>query len=87
MTRRDCQHPPSILVIWNPSIWSWPSSSPLLLLVCQQLSLHVLSPLILSSLGESLPYVPGAYSQTLEALLSQPAVSKNESHTPGDVSE
>ncbi|GKD93334.1 hypothetical protein Tco_1373171, partial [Tanacetum coccineum] len=41
----------------------------------------------LSSLEESLPSVPGAYSQTLEALLSQPAMSVNESYTPGDVSE
>ncbi|GKG61361.1 hypothetical protein Tco_0619086, partial [Tanacetum coccineum] len=36
---------------------------------------------------ESLPSVPGAYDQTLEVLLSQPAVFENKSHTPGDVSE
>ncbi|GJW05707.1 hypothetical protein Tco_1568130 [Tanacetum coccineum] len=41
----------------------------------------------LSSLRESLPYVPGAYGQTLEALPSQPAVSGNESHIPGALSE
>ncbi|GKD15796.1 hypothetical protein Tco_1204954 [Tanacetum coccineum] len=38
--------------------------------------------LCLSSRGESLPSVPGAYGQTLEALLSQPAASENESHIP-----
>ncbi|GJX63989.1 hypothetical protein Tco_0298332 [Tanacetum coccineum] len=41
----------------------------------------------LSSLGESLPSVPDAYGQSLEALLSQPAVSGSESHIPGVVSE
>ncbi|GKG56002.1 hypothetical protein Tco_0577077, partial [Tanacetum coccineum] len=41
----------------------------------------------LSSLRESLPSVPGAYGQTLKALLSQPVASKNESHTLGAVSE
>ncbi|GKE96146.1 hypothetical protein Tco_1581001, partial [Tanacetum coccineum] len=41
----------------------------------------------LSSRGESLPSVPGTYGQTLEALLSQPAASENESHMPGVVSE
>ncbi|GJZ09360.1 hypothetical protein Tco_0543643, partial [Tanacetum coccineum] len=41
----------------------------------------------LSSLGESLPSMPGAYGQTLEAPLSQPAACENESHTPGAVSE
>ncbi|GKG56176.1 hypothetical protein Tco_0577251, partial [Tanacetum coccineum] len=43
--------------------------------------------LCLSSLKESLLSVPGAYGQTLKALLSQPAVSENESHTLGVVSE
>ncbi|GJZ24667.1 hypothetical protein Tco_0562126 [Tanacetum coccineum] len=43
--------------------------------------------LCLSSLGESLPSIPGAYGQTLEALISQPAASENEPHTPGAVSE
>ncbi|GKG62117.1 hypothetical protein Tco_0632021, partial [Tanacetum coccineum] len=41
----------------------------------------------LSSLGESLPSVSGAYRQTLEALLSQPAASENESHIPSVMSE
>ncbi|GKB87490.1 hypothetical protein Tco_0959762 [Tanacetum coccineum] len=41
----------------------------------------------LSSLGESLLSVPDAYSQSLEALPSEPAASGNESHIPGDVSE
>ncbi|GKE55411.1 hypothetical protein Tco_1494596 [Tanacetum coccineum] len=41
----------------------------------------------LSSLEESLPSVPGAYGQTLEALPSQPDASGNESHIPGVVSE
>ncbi|GKG52392.1 hypothetical protein Tco_0547267, partial [Tanacetum coccineum] len=41
----------------------------------------------LSSLRESLPYVPDAYGQTLEALPSQHAASGNESHIPGNVSE
>ncbi|GKG14270.1 hypothetical protein Tco_0353870, partial [Tanacetum coccineum] len=41
----------------------------------------------LSSLRESLPSVPGAYGQSLQALLSQPAASKSESHVPNDVSE
>ncbi|GJY80017.1 hypothetical protein Tco_0492768 [Tanacetum coccineum] len=41
----------------------------------------------LSSLGESLPYVPGAYGQTLKALSSQPVASGNESHIPGVMSE
>ncbi|GKF28820.1 hypothetical protein Tco_0095162, partial [Tanacetum coccineum] len=40
-----------------------------------------------SSLGESLPSVPKAYSQSLEAMSSQPAASGNESHIPGAVSE
>ncbi|GKD05044.1 hypothetical protein Tco_1180018 [Tanacetum coccineum] len=40
----------------------------------------------LSSLGESLPSVPGAYGQTLEAMPPQPAASGNESHIPGVVS-
>ncbi|GKC34338.1 hypothetical protein Tco_1046722 [Tanacetum coccineum] len=37
----------------------------------------------LSSLGESLPFVPDAYDQSLEALSSQPTVSGSESHVPG----
>ncbi|GJR79796.1 hypothetical protein Tco_0150581 [Tanacetum coccineum] len=41
----------------------------------------------LSSLRESLPSVPDAYGQSLEALLSQPAASGSESHVPGTVSE
>ncbi|GKA16453.1 hypothetical protein Tco_0696200, partial [Tanacetum coccineum] len=41
----------------------------------------------LSSLRESLPFVPDTYDQTLEALPSQPAASGNESHIPSDVSE
>ncbi|GKE63500.1 hypothetical protein Tco_1513867 [Tanacetum coccineum] len=41
----------------------------------------------LSSLGESLPYVPDAYGQYLKALLSQPAASRSESYAPGAVSE
>ncbi|GKE36675.1 hypothetical protein Tco_1460080, partial [Tanacetum coccineum] len=41
----------------------------------------------LSSLGESLPFVPDAYGQFLEVLSSQPAASGNESHAPGAVSE
>ncbi|GJX76761.1 hypothetical protein Tco_0323572 [Tanacetum coccineum] len=43
--------------------------------------------LYLSSHGESLPFVPDAYDQSLEALPSQPAASGSESHVPGDVSE
>ncbi|GKE73149.1 hypothetical protein Tco_1535190, partial [Tanacetum coccineum] len=35
----------------------------------------------------TLLYVPGAYGQTLEALLSQPAASENKSHIHGVVSE
>ncbi|GKG38805.1 hypothetical protein Tco_0460517, partial [Tanacetum coccineum] len=34
-------------------------------------------------LGESLPSMPDAYGQSLEALPSQPAASGNESHIPG----
>ncbi|GJW92464.1 hypothetical protein Tco_0170017 [Tanacetum coccineum] len=41
----------------------------------------------ISSLGESLPSVPGAYDQTLVTLPSQPAASENESYIPGAVSE
>ncbi|GJW53967.1 hypothetical protein Tco_0098052 [Tanacetum coccineum] len=41
----------------------------------------------LLSLGESLPSVFDAYSQSLKALLSQPAASGSESHVPGAVSE
>ncbi|GKE61103.1 hypothetical protein Tco_1511470, partial [Tanacetum coccineum] len=41
----------------------------------------------LSSHEESLPSVPDAYDQFLEALLSQPAASKSESHVPVVVSE
>ncbi|GKB08448.1 hypothetical protein Tco_0836732, partial [Tanacetum coccineum] len=41
----------------------------------------------LSSLGESLLSVPDTYDQYLEALPSQPAASRSESHVPGDVSE
>ncbi|GKG54799.1 hypothetical protein Tco_0562786, partial [Tanacetum coccineum] len=37
--------------------------------------------------GESLPYVPYIYGQSLKALLSQPAAFGSESHVPGDVSE
>ncbi|GKB02228.1 hypothetical protein Tco_0830317, partial [Tanacetum coccineum] len=36
---------------------------------------------------ESLPSVPDAYGQSLEALLSQPAASGSESHVPDVVSE
>ncbi|GKD98259.1 hypothetical protein Tco_1382156 [Tanacetum coccineum] len=36
---------------------------------------------------ESLPSVPDAYGQSLEALLSQPAASESESHVPNAVSE
>ncbi|GKG44182.1 hypothetical protein Tco_0483275, partial [Tanacetum coccineum] len=43
--------------------------------------------LCLSSLGESLPSVPGAYGQSFEALLSQHAASESESHIPDVVSE
>nr|GFB98521.1 hypothetical protein [Tanacetum cinerariifolium] len=41
----------------------------------------------LPSLGESLPSVPDAYDQSLEALLSQSAASENESTVTGDVFE
>ncbi|GJV10343.1 hypothetical protein Tco_1351884 [Tanacetum coccineum] len=41
----------------------------------------------LSSHGESLLFVPDAYGQSLEALPSQPAASRSESHVPGVVSE
>ncbi|GKC27627.1 hypothetical protein Tco_1034921 [Tanacetum coccineum] len=41
----------------------------------------------LSSHGESLPFVPDAYGQSLDALPSQPAASESESHVPGVVSE
>ncbi|GKF24823.1 hypothetical protein Tco_0080717, partial [Tanacetum coccineum] len=41
----------------------------------------------LSSLEESLPFVPDAYGQSPEVLSSQPAASGNESHAPGAVSE
>ncbi|GKD24057.1 hypothetical protein Tco_1225760 [Tanacetum coccineum] len=41
----------------------------------------------LSTHGESLPSMPDAYGQSLEALLSQPAASGSESHVPGVVSE
>ncbi|GKD42554.1 hypothetical protein Tco_1267199, partial [Tanacetum coccineum] len=44
---------------------------------------HLMSPLH----GESLPSMPDAYGQSLEALPSQTAVSGSESHVPGDVSE
>ncbi|GJV36515.1 hypothetical protein Tco_1408992 [Tanacetum coccineum] len=36
---------------------------------------------------ESLPSVPDAYGQSLEALLSQPTASESESHVPDVVSE
>ncbi|GJV19720.1 hypothetical protein Tco_1368740 [Tanacetum coccineum] len=39
----------------------------------------------LSSLRESLPFVPDTYDQTLEALPSQPAASGNESQYTCDV--
>ncbi|GJX87006.1 hypothetical protein Tco_0337780 [Tanacetum coccineum] len=50
----------SLLVIWNPSLWSWLSSSPLRLSQCQQLSLHVahLSPFYLMTRWP-LPSGPG----------------------------
>ncbi|GKC68609.1 hypothetical protein Tco_1101207, partial [Tanacetum coccineum] len=41
----------------------------------------------LASLKESLPSVPDAYGQSLEALLSQPAIFRSESHVPGAVFE
>nr|GFD54324.1 hypothetical protein [Tanacetum cinerariifolium] len=41
----------------------------------------------LPSLRESLPSVPDAYDQSLEALPSQPAASESESHVTGDMSE
>ncbi|GKB09681.1 hypothetical protein Tco_0837993 [Tanacetum coccineum] len=41
----------------------------------------------LSSLRESLPSVPDAYGQSLEALLSQPAVFRSESYVPGAMSK
>ncbi|GKE87278.1 hypothetical protein Tco_1564753, partial [Tanacetum coccineum] len=41
----------------------------------------------LSSHGGSLLSVPDAYSQSLEALPSQPAASGSESHVPSAVSE
>ncbi|GKD48112.1 hypothetical protein Tco_1277088, partial [Tanacetum coccineum] len=41
----------------------------------------------LSSLEESLPYVPYVYGQSLAALPSQSAASRSESHVPGAVSE
>ncbi|GJY07201.1 hypothetical protein Tco_0374255, partial [Tanacetum coccineum] len=41
----------------------------------------------LSSHGESLPSVPDANGQSLEALLSQSAASESESHVPDAVSE
>ncbi|GKE81787.1 hypothetical protein Tco_1551787, partial [Tanacetum coccineum] len=41
----------------------------------------------LSSLEESLPFVPNAYGQSLKALPSQPVASRSESHVPGAVSE
>ncbi|GJX96955.1 hypothetical protein Tco_0352753 [Tanacetum coccineum] len=43
--------------------------------------------LCLSSLRESLPSVPDAYGQSLEALLSQPAVFRSESYVPGAMSK
>ncbi|GJZ05021.1 hypothetical protein Tco_0538296, partial [Tanacetum coccineum] len=41
----------------------------------------------LSSHGESLLSMPDAYGLSLEALPSQPAASRSESHVPGVVSE
>ncbi|GKG53441.1 hypothetical protein Tco_0552709, partial [Tanacetum coccineum] len=41
----------------------------------------------LSSHGESLPSVPDAYDQSLEALPSQHAASRSESYVPGIVFE
>ncbi|GKA51821.1 hypothetical protein Tco_0745017, partial [Tanacetum coccineum] len=36
---------------------------------------------------ESLPSVPDAYGQSLEALLTQPTTSESESHVPDALSE
>nr|GEU81015.1 hypothetical protein [Tanacetum cinerariifolium] len=41
----------------------------------------------LPSLGESLPSMPDAYGQSLEALPSQSAASRSEFHVPGALSE
>ncbi|GJX14460.1 hypothetical protein Tco_0206218 [Tanacetum coccineum] len=78
---------------------AWPSLKPLRAMASHDLSFAALDVLTtrsachsslascVSSLGESLPSVPGAYGQTLEALPSQPAASRNESHIPGVVFE
>ncbi|GKA94911.1 hypothetical protein Tco_0816949 [Tanacetum coccineum] len=62
-------------------------SSAALAVLTTRPACHPSLALCLSSLGESLPFVPDAYGQSLEALPSQPTVSGSESHVPGAVSE
>ncbi|GKE42205.1 hypothetical protein Tco_1469489, partial [Tanacetum coccineum] len=62
-------------------------SSVALGVLTTQLACHSSLASCLSLLGESLPSIPDAYGQSLEALLSQPPASKSESHVPDVVSE
>ncbi|GKF31934.1 hypothetical protein Tco_0101732, partial [Tanacetum coccineum] len=62
-------------------------SSDALDVLATRLACHSSLASYLSSLRESLPSVPGAYGQTLEALPSQPAASGNKSHISGAVSK
>ncbi|GKF52238.1 hypothetical protein Tco_0148705, partial [Tanacetum coccineum] len=62
-------------------------SSTALAMLTTQPACHPSLASCLLSHGESLPSVPNAYGQSLEALPSQPAASGSESHVPGAVSE
>ncbi|GJT70937.1 hypothetical protein Tco_1030223 [Tanacetum coccineum] len=77
-----------ILVISNPVSWSGCLSSLAAPSQCNiSAACHPYSSSVLSSLGESLPFVPYVSSQYLEALPSQSAVSKSESRVPDAMSE
>ncbi|GKF92340.1 hypothetical protein Tco_0279059, partial [Tanacetum coccineum] len=61
--------------------------SAVLTVLATQSACHPSLASCLSSLGESLPSMPDAYGQSLEALLTQPAASERESHVPDAVFE
>ncbi|GKG54662.1 hypothetical protein Tco_0560317, partial [Tanacetum coccineum] len=62
-------------------------SSPTLDVLTTRSACHPSLASCLSSLRESLPSVPDAYGQSLEALPSQPAASGSESYVHGAGSE
>ncbi|GKF28157.1 hypothetical protein Tco_0094499, partial [Tanacetum coccineum] len=62
-------------------------SSAALAVLTTRPTCHPSLALYLSSHEESLPSMPDAYDQSLEALPSQPAASGSESHVPGAVFE